>query len=176
VAQTRTQHQVERVAAKVMGAGEELFQRVTDRGASSGAGQAEAERTVTIRRPAEELGRLWQAPGTLTAITAHLGERGATLERDVRVVDDQPGLLLRWEPRPGAELPTEGTLRFRPAPNGEGTEVVLRLRLAGAPMPGVAARAVTARTLRQFKSLAETGEIPTLERNPSARPADGDAI
>jgi uncharacterized membrane protein len=169
---------MDRVASRVLEAGGGLLQRVTgDRGASgAGPGDAEAERTATIARPAEELGRLWREPGTLTAITSHLGERGATLERDVRIVDEQPGSLLRWEPRPGAELPTEGTLRFRPAPNGEGTEVVLRLRLAGAPIPGLAARAVTARTLRQFKALAEAGEIPTLERNPSARPAEGDAV
>jgi len=176
MAQRRGQQGVERVASRVLGAGEGLLQRVTGERTGPSPADTEAECTITVGRPAEALGRLWREPGTLTRITSHLGERAATLERDVRVVDDQPGRLLRWEPRPGAELPTEGTLRFRKAPNDEGTEVTLRLRLAGAPVPGLVARAATEKTLRNFKALAETGEIPTLERNPSARPGDGDAV
>jgi hypothetical protein len=32
-------------------------------------------------------------------------------------------------------------------------------------------KAITGQSLRRFKSLAETGEIPTLENNPSGRGA-----
>jgi uncharacterized membrane protein len=34
---------------------------------------------------------------------------------------------------------------------------------------GVVPGTLTSKALRRFKSLAETGEIPTTERNPSAR-------
>jgi hypothetical protein len=64
-----------------------------------------------------------------------------------------------------------GSVQFRAAPAEQGTEVTLRLTLdEGAAGPGeVLPRWVAGTTLRRFKSLVETGEIPTLNRNPSAR-------
>jgi uncharacterized membrane protein len=78
----------------------------------------------------------------------------------------------------------EGTVRFEPAAGDRGTRVRLslrfdppggqitasvldRLKLAPETLVGVA--------LSRFKSLVETGEIATLEGNPSARGA-GDIV
>ena len=54
-----------------------------------------------------------------------------------------------------------------------GTTVTLRLRLEAA-VPGMAAQTLAGKALRRLKALAETGEVPTTERNPSARADAGE--
>jgi hypothetical protein len=66
-----------------------------------------------------------------------------------------------WE-----ELGLEGTLAFRPAPADWGTIVTLEVE----GPHGKAGRVLADKLLRQLKSFAETGEVPTTDRNPSARP------
>jgi uncharacterized membrane protein len=96
----------------------------------------------------------------------------------MQVVEDRPGELLRWKSIEGAEFPSEGTIRFHSAPRDWGTEVTFRLRFQ---IPGGTLGAVTmkllplapgllvSKALRRFKSLIETAEIPTTERQPAAR-------
>ena len=61
----------------------------------------------------------------------------------------------------GGELPEWGTI------------VTVQLKLE-APVPGMATRALAGKVLRRFKSLAEAGEVPTTDRNPSARSDAGE--
>lgn len=154
----------------------------------------EVERSITIGASADELYRAWRDPSNLSRImgdmaeviaagadrthwTAH-GPLGRRLEWDTRVVEERPGEMLRWESLDGATLPNSGELRFRPAPGNRGTEAALRVRFdppGGALGSAVAARLgivpdlLADKALRRFKSLIETGEIPTLAHNPSAR-------
>ena len=59
-------------------------------------------------------------------------------------------------------------------PDGEwGTTVSIDLDLS-APVPGMAAQTLAGKAVRRLKSLAETGEVPTTDRNPSARPDAGE--
>ncbi|MDC0710894.1 SRPBCC family protein [Stigmatella sp. ncwal1] len=167
------------------------------RGAPKAGGHAEAvevERSVTIGKTAEELYRLWRAPETLSRllggfaeVTPVEGDRmrwkvqgpfGQSVAWETRIVEDLPGERVRWESLPGAAWSLQGAVQFRAAPAQWGTEVTLRLHLhPPGGMPGEAAmrrlRAVPGglvlKVLRRFKSLAETGEIPTLKNNPSAR-------
>lgn len=152
------------------------------------------ERSFTIGKPAEELSRLWREPRSLSQIMGHFAEvtpadgdrmhwrvhgpLGRSLEWDTRFVEERPGELLRWESLEGAELPNQGSVRFRPAPGSWGTEVTLHIRfnppggaLGEALMKrlGFVPSLLALRALRRFKSLAETGELPTLAHNPSAR-------
>jgi uncharacterized membrane protein len=153
----------------------------------------EVERTITIGRPREDLYRMFRNPETVSRVMGHFaqvtgsGERkhwrvegplGKTLEWEERLVEDRPGEFLKWESLPGADVPTDGWIRFREAPRGWGTEVTLSVRFT--PPGGAAARsmvrlfgivphAVTMKALRRFKSLAETGEFPTTNANPAAR-------
>jgi uncharacterized membrane protein len=166
-------------------------------GRREAAARAEAravERSITVGRPAEALYRLWRAPENLSRIMAHFAEvtatgdgrthwrvhgpLGRTLEWDSQLVEDHPGESLRWESVGRAELPSEGSVRFRPAPGDWGTEVTLstRFRPPGGALGQalserlhIVPRMLVGRALRRFKSLAETGEIPTVARNPSAR-------
>lgn len=157
-------------------------------------------RAITIRRSAEELYRLWRDPRTQQRIMEPFAEvtlpdrdhvhwvmRGPLdllLVWDTGVTEDRAGELLRWRSLPGAPLPYEGLMHFRPAPAGRGTEVILRLRfprssgsrgqtidkLLGALPSGLALKA-----LYRFKSLAETGEIPTVALQPACRRNGRDA-
>jgi hypothetical protein len=47
---------------------------------------------------------------------------------------------------------------------------------ASAPAVGAAAGALVIKALYGTKALIETGEVPTLEKNPSARPGEGDRV
>ncbi len=67
----------------------------------------------------------------------------------------------------------EASASFSPAPGDWGTVATLTVRGGGT---GMVSRLKAGRALRRFKSLAETGEIPTLEHNPSARPGPGDKV
>lgn len=168
---------------------------------AEGAAAAPAvERWITIGRSADELYRLWREPETLPRVVGSLAEvtmqgpdrarwvvrgpGGRQLAWETQVVEDRPGELVRWESLAGAAVPNEGEVRFRPAPQDWGTEVTLHFRFEppGGALGAAAAKLLDAVpgtlagiALRRFKSLAETGEIPTLERNPSAR-GRGDTV
>ncbi|MCU4972033.1 SRPBCC family protein [Halobacteria archaeon AArc-m2/3/4] len=101
-----------------------------------------------------------------------------------KIVEDRPGEFLRWETLEGATIPHTGTVHFRSAPGDRGTEVTLSIHVD--PPGGTVGEALVNRTnlipktlvgtaLRRFKSLAETGEIPSLEQNPSGR-GSGDLL
>jgi uncharacterized membrane protein len=151
-------------------------------------------RAITIGKSANELYSFWRKPANLTRILGHFAEvseagedrqhwkvqnrAGQSLEWDARIVNDRPGNSISWESLPGAELPNQGSVHFHPAPGGRGTEVKLHLRfdppagaLGEAAMKRLSAvpSVLVDKALYRFKSLMETGEIPTLEHNPSAR-------
>ncbi len=159
------------------------------------ASQVKLSSTVTIGKSAEEIDRLWRQPDTLPRIMAHLAEvtpasegrwhwkvvgpLGITLEWDTHVVEDRQGQSQRWESEEGADLPNEGSIRYRSAPADRGTEVTLQFRFqppggmlgaAAARQLRIIPRLVAETSLRYLKSLAETGEIPTTEHQPAARP------
>ncbi|WP_415379726.1 SRPBCC family protein [Halosimplex sp. TS25] len=160
----------------------------------------DVQRSITIERPAEELYDRWRDPETHEQIWAHfaaveqtgedrqhwavIGPRDTTVEWDAETVAAEPGEFLRWKSLPGARVPNEGSVRFESRADGESTEVTLHLRFD--PPGGRVGTALMERfdllpdaaagtALRRFKSLVETGEIPTLERNPSAR-GEGDLL
>ncbi len=154
--------------------------------------------SITVGRPATQLHTLWRDPEAFAAIlrdfatvrplgtdharwTAHL-PAGRSAEWETEVVAEQPGVLFAWRAVPGSRFPHGGRLRFHPAtPAGRGTVATLELSLDPATLPGgtllggvsgtldTLAKTAVRKILRNFKALAETGEIPTLDQNPSAR-------
>jgi uncharacterized membrane protein len=153
----------------------------------------EVKRAITIGKSPEELYQLWRDPQKLAQIVApfadvipihngwlHWRMRGPlkkVFEWDSRF-EGHPNESLSWETLPGGTLVNRGTVTFRPGPNSTGTEVTLCLQFEpplGPVGAGIAnwlakvPRAVAGQTLRRFKSLAETGEIPSLGSNPSGR-------
>lgn len=57
-------------------------------------------------------------------------------------------------------------LRLRDAPGDRGTEVTARV---SAPGPGALTGALTYKALYRARALLQTGEVPTIRHNPSAR-------
>src|SRR3954471_1259917 len=128
-------------------------------------------RNVVEVQPAGERSVRWRVPGP----------DGHDLQLDAELTEERPGELLRWTPGADGGTPAELEVRLRPSPVGAGTAVTMRLEPqaadAGAAAPqGAVAGALVIKTLYRTKALFETGEVPTLEKNPSARPGEDDRI
>lgn len=160
------------------------------------------QRSIIVGRPAEDLAEYWRDPGHLDRIAGPFadvsGDPGAedrhhwradaplgrSLEWEALLVEDEPGDRLRWQSLEGAPIGYECTISFEPAPGDRGTLVDLEIEYdppGGAIGDAVLSRfgtpvdLVAGESLRRFKSLAETGEIPSTEANPSGR-GSGDLL
>ena len=141
-----------------------------------------AQRVVTVDKPAEELYRFWRslanAPRFMKWVeeveirderrsrwVATLPGRRGRIEWESEVLEDRPGELIAWRSVSGAPVRISGRVEFAAAPAGRGTEVRSRVETEGVPHH-VLERHV-AEDLRRFKRLLETGEIATVEGQPS---------
>lgn len=161
-----------------------------ERGEKALNGAVEVVRAITVEKPANEVYRFWHEPERLSQVMKDfveitpIGENRThwqvrapfkrRIEWDTQVVEDRPGEILRWKSLDGGAL-SEGWVSFQPAPRDWGTETTLHLRFN--PLGkrvvrrlGIALPVFAEKALRRSKSLVETGEIPTLEHNPVARP------
>lgn len=152
------------------------------------------EQSITVDGAPEELGEYWRDPELLSEIVGHFasvrqdeteaqhwrveGPRGLSTSWECRLVEDRPEQLLRWESVEESSIPNEWSVWFKPAPAEDVTEVTLRVDFQppGGPVGAMALerlgfvpKTIVSKALHRFKSLAETGEIPTLEANPSGR-------
>ena len=168
----------------------------TKSGAHVAAEAPEIRRSITVAAPPERLYSMWREPATLARIMAHFAEITASgdnvtrwrvrgplrqvFESDSRLVEDEANHRLSWQTLPGGTMVSRGSVNFRPGPDETGTVVTLNLQFEpplGAAGAGLVKafhkipRAIVGQALRRLKSLAETGEIPTLEHNPSGRGA-----
>lgn len=170
-----------------------LYRRLRPSGTTHRTGPLEARRTLTIGRPAEELLAFWEQPAQLARILERVAQvtpsgpggltwtlRAGGLTWETPLPETVPGQRAVWASPPGSATGHRGELRLKPAPGGRGTEATLHLRF-DLPGSGGAARGALGQTalnslvgdaLRRFKSLIETGEIPTLDGSPSGRSSD----
>jgi uncharacterized membrane protein len=109
-----------------------------------------------------------------------------TDEWDAEIIDDRPNELIAWRSLDGATVDNSGVVRFKPAPDGQGTEVHVELHYkppAGkigatiAKLFGEAPEQQVRDDLRAFKQVMEIGEIvqsdASIHRRPhSARPPE----
>lgn len=152
------------------------------------------ERSITVGESADVLADHWRDPAFLSRIVgdfAEVSEVGEdrhrwrvqapfdrTLEWETTIIEDEANNELRWTAEEGTLIPHECTISFRETANDRGTTITFELRYdppGGAvgntalDQLGFAPEMLVGTALRRFKSLAETGEIPTTEANPSAR-------
>ena len=156
--------------------------------------------TVTIGRPPDEVAEILRDPDRLDSIVGDVadvtatgedrhewtvsGPAGRSLSWEMKLVDDEPDQHLRWESSDGTPVFDSLTASFEPAPKDRGTFVTLEMQIdppggrwgsvVMKPL-GLVSESATNVLLDRLKSLVETGEIPTLEKNPSARDA-GDLL
>ena len=155
-------------------------------------GEAVQARTaITVNAPPQEVYARWRDFDRLPEFMYHLesvrtmearrshwvakAPGGTTVEWDAELVEDEAGRRLSWRSVEGSEVENSGTVRFAPAPRGQGTEV--RVELSYTP-PGGALGATVAKLfgeepnqqvsddLRRFKQLVETGEIARSDGSP----------
>ena len=112
---------------------------------------------------------------------SRLGGQGAARDErrwDAEIINDKPNELIAWRSVEGAEIDNAGSVRFRPAPGGRGTEVTVELNyeppagLVGATIarlfgeePEVQVRKTCAASSRSWK--------PARSRPSRARPRGG---
>ena len=121
------------------------------------------QRSITVGKSPDELYAFWRNPENLPQIMAHFAEvtpksdglshrhmRGPMkqfLYWDCKQIEEQPGRKLSWHTMPEAEIPNHGSVTFRPAPDGSGTEVTLEMQFE--PPLGVVGDRL-AKTLRKI--------------------------
>jgi uncharacterized membrane protein len=149
------------------------------------------EKTVTIRKSAEELYNYWHNFENLPTFMKHVksvtvmdGTRshwianaplGQSVEWDADVIQDEPNRLIAWASAENAEVSNSGFVRFSPAPGDRGTEVkvVMEYEIPGGKLTAAIAKLFGEEPeqqigdeLRRFKQLMEAGEIATTEGQP----------
>jgi len=157
------------------------------------------QRTLTIRRTPQDLYAFWRdvenTPRYIPLIQSvrKIDEKrshwiatsptGQRLEWDVEITQDQPGRLIAWQVSGDkAMLGEGGRISFREAPRQRGTIVTLEVDFVGhkglqntleipvlGRVTGFFLESWILETLRRFKALMETGEVPTLAGQPTGR-------
>lgn len=155
--------------------------RPTSRAAVFRASDAvKVERSVVVDRPAAELYALWKDPTNLPRFmdwleTVHpidgrharwsaKGPAGTSIEWVAEVINEVPNALIAWKSVANPDIKNAGSVHFRPAGQGAGTEV--RLVFEWVPPGGRAGMAVArllgsdpanriAEGLAKFKEFAE---------------------
>jgi uncharacterized membrane protein len=142
------------------------------------------QKSITVNRPPEELYRFWRNFENLPCFMRHLesvqvtGETrshwrakapiGMRVEWDAEIINDRPNELIAWRSREGADVDHAGSVHFKPAPGGRGTEV--RVEMQYIPPGGVMGATIAKlfgeapeqqlqEDLRRFKQMTEAGEV-----------------
>ncbi|MCV7214013.1 hypothetical protein H7J51_01800 [Mycobacterium crocinum] len=139
------------------------------------APQTTAQQTITVSCTVVEAEEFWRDAHRLSEVLGELGEVRFTepnryhwhlhaadvdVDWDSRLASDTDAL--RFVGGDGNEIIVE----FRRAPNNLGTELTLRTKM---PAPQLLSGAVAFTILYRARALLQTGEIPTIRRNPSSR-------
>jgi uncharacterized membrane protein len=149
-------------------------------------------RGVTVKRPVDEVGTLWQDPTRLGVVL----DRPVELERvdgrrwrctvpdpagdgagwTVGIEAEDSGRSLRWRVEDGP-VACDGRLDLAVAPGGRGTELRVRMHYpargplgrAAAKLGGDGPDQVLRTFLRRAKSVVECGQVVSTEHDPSGR-------
>lgn len=156
--------------------------------------ETSVSRSITVGKPPDELYERWRDPEQFTRVMGHVADitsrdddrfywtvhapMGQDVSWETHVVDEEPGEFIKWESPEDAMLPNEGEVRFEEAAGDRGTIVTLSVTIhppggalgnAALKRLGIVPAVLAGEALRRFKSLVETGEIPSLSGNPSTR-------
>ncbi len=165
-----------------------------DRGGVASGKTVKVEKTLTINRSPEELYRFWRNFEHLPQFMDHLqsvqvvddrrshwvakAPAGTSVEWDAEIVDERPNEFIAWRSTGNPDVENAGSVHFKSAPGGRGTEVKVTLEYS--PPGGVIGMGIAKLfgeepsqqvdgDLRRFKNLMEAGEVPTIEGQPSGR-------
>ncbi|GAC1427086.1 MAG: SRPBCC family protein [Ktedonobacteraceae bacterium] len=150
------------------------------------------QRSMTVSRSAEDLFNYWydieQAPRYMDYIqsvmktgerTSHWvaqGPKNKTIEWNAEFLQVIPNKSISWHVHGKPTTANAGKVSFDPAPDGHGTVVTLELdflQFQGAFGMGIGTiighipEQQALETLRHFKEIMETGEVPTIKGQPT---------
>ena len=105
------------------------------------------------------------------------GPMGTTVEWDAEIFNERPNELIAWRSLEGSEIACAGSVRFRPAPDGRGTE--LQVSLSYEPPAGEIGASIAwlfgeeprlqiAEDLARFKATLEGTETTPADGPPGA--------
>ncbi|HZN69605.1 MAG TPA: SRPBCC family protein [Tepidisphaeraceae bacterium] len=150
------------------------------------------EESMTVERSPWDLYSFWRNFENLAQFMKHVesvkvlddkrshwvvrAPAGTTVEWDAEIINEEPNSLIAWRSLGNANVDNAGSVRFVPGPEGRGTEV--RVVIDYIPPAGRLGKWVAAlfgknpesqirEDLRRFKRLMETGEVPTVEGQPT---------
>ena len=154
----------------------------------------QVEKTVTINASAESLYTFWRNFENLPRFMENLesvevidskrsrwvadGPAGIDAEWEAEIINEIPNELIGWRSVEGSRVDNAGSVHFTPAAGGRGTEVkvVLRYDPPGGRLGALVSRMLgedpdwqVQEDLRRLKMLIETGEIATIQDQPSGR-------
>lgn len=152
------------------------------------------EHSITINRPVEQLYRFWRDLSNLPQFMHHLesvtvesptrshwkvkGPAGMSIEWDAEIINDDENRVIGWRSLENPVVDHAGSVRFRPAPDNQGTQVDVNMEylpLGGslgaaiARLFGEAPERQIRDDLHRLKQQMEVGEIATTEGQPSGR-------
>jgi uncharacterized membrane protein len=158
------------------------------------SGPIQVEKAVTINRSADHLYHFWRNFENLPCFMQHLesvktmpdgrthwvakAPLGSTVEWDAEITEERENELIAWRALENAEVYNTGSVRFKEAPGGRGTEVKVQLEYTPpggvlgatfAKLFGEEPAQQVAGDLRRFKQMMEAGEIATVEGQTSGR-------
>ena len=150
--------------------------------------------TLTVNRPPQELWRFWRNLENLPRVMSHLervenrgnkrshwvarGPMGVSPEWDAEIITERENELIGWRSLPGSQVDTAGSLHFKPAPGGRGTEIRVELKYDPpggqlthwfASLFGEDAGRQIDEDLRRFKQMMESGQVASPAGQPAYR-------
>ncbi len=157
---------------------------------------------IVVDRPVDEIYWLWRQLDRLPELMSHLksvtvlndrrshwvvrAPAGHTVEWDAEIIHDEPNRVIGWRSLPASEVATAGSVTFRPASGGRGTELTVHLQYdppagrAGAAFAWLFGEEPSQQIrddLRRFRDLIDSSAIPIdgppFDRDPLATDRPG---
>jgi uncharacterized membrane protein len=154
------------------------------------------EKAVTVNIPPDQVFAFWRNFENLPRFMNNLekvevrdskrsrwvakGPAGSAVDWEAEIINEIPNELIGWRSVDGSVVDNAGSVHFKPATGGRGTEVKVVLRY-DPPAGKLGARiskilgedpAINVQEdLRRLKMLLETGEVATIDGQPSGRKA-----
>ncbi|BCI51551.1 hypothetical protein NIIDNTM18_08290 [Mycolicibacterium litorale] len=150
---------------------------VGDKMADKTPADATTGQSVTINSSVVEVEELWRDAARMSIVLGELGQVENIGPDRYRWNLEAGPVAVTWESTVHTEVGglrfagddgNEILVSFRPAPNHLGTEVTLRTKT---PAPDLLSGALAFKVLYRCRALLQTGEVPTIRKNPSARPS-----
>ncbi len=149
------------------------------------------DQAITIARPRNEVYQFWRSVANLprfmknlVSVTNYEGNRshwvakgpaGRTVQWDAVIHNERPNEMIAWRSLPGSDVDHAGSVWFKDAPAGRGTEVTVELQYnppAGAlgaifaSLWGKEPSQEIQEDMHRLKELLELGEVLTVEGQP----------